>query len=107
MYGCLHVVAGTSDEILIDVAREFTPRVEVAPPAAVLLDLRGLGRSWPRPHDLGAALAAAAARRGLEAQVALAWSRTAALLLARARPGLTVVPAGGEAAAVAPLPLRA
>ena len=107
MYGCLHVAGGAPDALLLDVAHEFTPRVEIAPPAAVLLDLRGLGRSWPRPHDLAAALAAAARQKGLEAQVALAWSRTAALLLARARPGLTVVPAGGEAAAVAPLPLHA
>jgi len=122
MYGCLHVASGglrwesipapepppvDSGVPLLEVAREFTPRVEVAAPATVLLDLRGLGRSWPSPHDLGAALAAAARQRGCEAQVALAWSRTAALLLARACPGLTVVPAGGEAAAVAPLPLHA
>jgi protein ImuB len=107
MYGCLHVVSVASEAPLLEAAREFTPRVEVVSAGTLLLDLRGLGRRWPGPQDLAAALAAAVLRRGPSAHVALAWSRTAALLLARARPGLTVVPAGGEAAAVAPLPLDA
>jgi protein ImuB len=38
--------------------------------------------------------------------VALAWTRVVARLLARARPGLSLVPAGQEAAALAPLPLE-
>jgi hypothetical protein len=78
----------------MEAARGFTPRVEVVPPSAVLLDLRGLGRRWPSPHGLAEALAAAARARQMEAHVALAWTRTAALLLARAGPGPTVVPAG-------------
>jgi protein ImuB len=90
---------------LLALAREFTPRVEAPAPTPVLLDLSGLGRLWPTPHELGRALLDAAAMRAIEAQAALAFSRVAALTLARARPGLTVVPAGGEAAALAPLPL--
>jgi protein ImuB len=127
MYGCLHCPAPritTEHEheqgkghghghghghgnVLLEAAREFTPRVEAVPPSAVLLDLRGLGRSWPDPHALAEALAAAARVRQAEVHVALAWTRTAALLLARGRSGLTVVAAGQEAAAVAPLPLDA
>jgi protein ImuB len=38
--------------------------------------------------------------------VALAVTRTTAIALSRARPGLSIVPAGGEAAAMAPLPLE-
>jgi protein ImuB len=90
----------------VAVARAFTPRVEASSPTPVLLDLSGLGRLWPTPHALGRALLDEAAARAIEAQVALAFSRAAALALARARPGLTVVPAGGEAAALAPLPLE-
>jgi protein ImuB len=90
----------------VAVARAFTPRVEAASPTPVLLDLSGLGRLWPTPHVLGRALLDAAKARAIEAQAALAFSRVAALVLARARPGLTVVPAGGEAAALAPLPLE-
>jgi protein ImuB len=89
----------------VAVARAFTPRVEAPSPTPVLLDLSGLGRLWSTPHALGHALLDEAKARDIEAQAALAFSRAAALVLAQARPGLTVVPAGGEAAALAPLPL--
>jgi protein ImuB len=91
--------------LLVEIARAFTPRVEPWGPASVLLDLAGLGRLWPAPDALGRALLDAAAARSVEAHAALAHSRHAALVLARARPGLTIVPAGGEAQALAPLPL--
>lgn len=106
MFGGLHSPRPLPEEgALLALAREFTPRVEAPVPTPVLLDLSGLGRLWPSPHELGRALLAAAAARAIEAQAALAFSRAVALTLARARPGLTVVPAGGEAAALAPLPL--
>ena len=88
------------------VAREFTPRVEAYSPTPVLLDLSGLGRLWPTPQELGRALLDAAASRAIEAQAALAFTRAAALVLARARPALTVVPAGRERAALAPAAAR-
>jgi protein ImuB len=106
VFGGLHSPRPLPEEdALLALAREFTPRVEAPAPTPVLLDLSGLGRLWPTPHELGQALLDAAAARAIEAQAALAFSRAAALTLARARPGLTVVPAGGEAAALAPLPL--
>jgi protein ImuB len=106
VFGGLHSPRPLPEEgALLALAREFTPRVEAGAPTPVLLDLFGLGRLWPTPQELGRALLAAARARAIEAQVALAFSRAAALVLARARPGLTVVPAGGERAALAPLPL--
>jgi protein ImuB len=106
VYGGLHAPRGLPDAgALVAVARGFTPRVAADAPTPVLLDLAGLGRLWPSPHALGQALLDAAAARAIEAQAALAFTRQAALVLARARPGLTVVPAGGEARALAPLPL--
>jgi protein ImuB len=94
-----------SEGLLLEVARGFTPRVEPSGETSVLLDLTGLGRLWPAPEALGRALLAAAAARAVLAHAALAHSRHVALVLARARPGLTVVPAGGEAQALAPLPM--
>jgi protein ImuB len=106
VFGGLHSPRPLPEEgALVAVAREFTPRVEARAPTPVLLDLSGLGRLWPTPEALGRALLDAAAARAIEAQAALAFSRVAALVLARASPGLTVVPAGGERAALAPLPL--
>jgi protein ImuB len=86
-------------------AKEFTPRVEAQAPTPVLLDLSGLGRLWPDPVVLGQAIRERGRARGLEPNVALAGTRTAALVLARGRVGLTVVPPGSEATALAPLPL--
>jgi protein ImuB len=106
MFGSLHsadVLA--SPETLLEVARGFTPRVEAQGKTPVLLDLHGLGRVWPSPQALGEALVAAARRRALLASVALAATRTAALVLSRGCFGLTIVPPGQEARALAPLPL--
>ncbi len=107
MFGGLHSPSPLPRaDALVELAREFTPRVEARTPSPVLLDLHGLGRLWPTPDELGRALVAAASARSLETQVALAFSRTVALVLARSCPGLTIVPAGAEAAALAPLPLE-
>jgi len=106
MFGGLHSLRGlTSPTSLIELAREFTPRVEIVDPTRVLLDLHGFSRTWPTPEALGRALIDAGRARSLEARVALAWTRSAALIAARARDGLTVIPAGGEAAFLAPLPV--
>jgi len=106
MFGGLHSpVRLPSEGALLVLAREFTPRVEAFGATPVLLDLNGLGRAWPTPRALGEALLERARARCLEPQVALAWTRVAALVLARGRPGLTVVPPGEEAAALGPLPL--
>jgi protein ImuB len=107
MYGGLHSPRSLPrEDALLVLARDFTPRVEARGSTPVLLDLQGLGRAWPTPHELGRALLEAAASRSLETQVALAYSRTVVLVLARAKPGVTVVPAGKEASVLAPLPLN-
>jgi len=106
MYGGLHSPRPLpSEKALLDLAREFTPRVEARGPTPVLLDLHGLGKTWPRPEALGQALIERARSRAMEANLALAFSRATALVVARARPGLSVVPPGEEAAVLAPLPL--
>ena len=107
MFGGLHSPRPLpSPQALLELGRAFTPRLEARSGTLVLLDLSGLGRTFRDPEALGRALLEAARARRIEANVALAFTRTAALVLARARNGLTVVPAGGEAAALAPLPLE-
>src|SRR5437867_9585193 len=106
MYGGLHSPGPLpTPGALVDLAREFTPRVEAFGSTPVLLDLQGLGRAWPSPHALGEALLEAARRRCPEPRVALAGSRVAALLVSQGREGLTVLAPGEETAALAPLPL--
>lgn len=106
MYGGLHAPEPlASGSPLVDLAREFTPRLEVVQPSLLLLDLKGLGRLWPSPEELGRALIDSARRRRVDVQLALAATPSAALVVARARAGLTIVPFGQEAATLAPLPL--
>src|SRR5687767_8133926 len=106
MYGGLHSPAPLPTALaLVELAREFTPRVEALGSTPVLLDLQGLGRAWSSPRALGEALLEAARGRRLEARVAVASSRVAALLVSQAREGLTIVAPGEEAGALAPLPL--
>ncbi len=87
-------------------AREFSPRVQVHRDGVVSLDIGGLGRLLGPPADIAGQLQRTAEERGLpQIQIAVAPTRTAAVLLALARPGVTVVPPGDERRAVAPLPL--
>lgn len=96
---------GGGPAMLDGLAREFSPRVQVHRDTLVSLDISGLGRLLGSPADIGDELKREAAHRGLLLHIAVAPTRTSALLLALARPGITVVPPGGERQAVAPLPL--
>ena len=92
---------------LVAIAQEFSPRYESRGDvvAAVMIDVRGLDRLLGDAHAIGEELRREAARRGVRVHVAVAATHTAALVLAMATPGLTVVDAGGEAGALAPLPV--
>ena len=106
MYGGVHSLLPLPRiGALLELGRAFTPRVEAQGETPVLLDLSGLGRTFPAPESLGRAILDAGRALRIEPQVALAFTRTTALVLSRAHPGLSIVPAGGEAAAMAPLPL--
>jgi protein ImuB len=90
---------------LLDVAQRFSPRVAWVESHALAIDLHGLARLFGEPRAIGEELRRALARAGLETHLAIAATRTAARLLAHACAGLTVIPPGGEAAALAPLPM--
>ena len=98
---------GASGAPLIDLARDFSPRIETHGERIVTLDIRGLGSLLGDARTIGEELRRTAADRGLRVHLAIAATRTAAIVLAQARAGLTVIPPGEEAAALAPLPLSA
>lgn len=102
------ITASGITEALADVGRGASPRVEVAGPGVVVIDARGLGRLFGDPARVSALCRQQAADRGVDAAVAIAATRTAALLLALAGAppaGVVTVAPGGEAAALAPLPV--
>jgi hypothetical protein len=93
-------------EALVSTAREFSPRVERVSGRAVVCDVAGLERLFGDAQAITSELRREAADRGVAVRVAAAPTRGAALLLAHARPGLTVVASGEEAPMLAPLPIR-
>jgi len=90
---------------VIAIAQEFSPRYERHRDDLVSVDVSGLTRLLGPARTIGEDIRREAAARGVRAHVAVAGTRMAALLLALAKPGLTIVAPGDEAGALAPLPL--
>lgn len=95
----------TGDSLLVAIAAEFSPRYEQHRADLISIDVRGLSRLLGTPRAIGGELRREAASRGVLVHVAIAPTRMAALVLAIARPGLTVIGPGGVAEALAPVPL--
>jgi hypothetical protein len=87
------------------VARACSPRVASHGANAVLFDVQGLSRVCGPPDVIAREVMTLASTEGLTVRLAIAGTMTAAWVLAHARTGATVVPTGGEAAALASLPV--
>jgi protein ImuB len=72
---------------------------------AVVFDARGLSRAVGTPHEIVAEVRRLAAADGFVVRAALSGTMAAAWLYAHASTERTVIDPGGEAAALAPLPL--
>jgi protein ImuB len=100
-----HAAEGSAAAALRDAAWALSPRVEVVAPEEVHLDLAGLASLAGPEARLGQRLVDAIAALGLPAHVGIADTRTTAALAARQAPGLTIVPPGGDAGFLAPVPI--
>jgi protein ImuB len=89
---------------LLDLGGSFSPRLEDTAPDAILLDLAGLEALFGSAESVTRQLAQCALGVGLAARVAVAANPETALHAARGFPGVTVIPAGQEAAHLGPLP---
>jgi nucleotidyltransferase/DNA polymerase involved in DNA repair len=108
LYACVYRLPRLDDggaASLTTIAEQFSPRYERHADDLLSIDVSGLERLLGTPRTIGEELRREAADRGLRVHVAVARRRMAALLLAVARPGLTVVGNGEEAAALAPVRL--
>src|SRR4051812_15550792 len=110
LYSCLYrPPAGdqpaASASTLVTLAQDFSPRFERHRDDLVSVDVSGLTRLLGPARSIGEEMRREAAARGVRVHVAIAGTRTAAMLLALARPGLTVIAPGDEASALASLPL--
>ena len=115
MYACLYSAGsratlsgspagGPERPALQKIAQEFSPRYE-SRGDRVVIDVRGLDRLFGTPRTIGEELRREAADHGLRVHVAIASTQTAAIVLAIARPGVTVIEPGKEADALASLPM--
>jgi protein ImuB len=107
-HACLYLPPGAEataapPATLTAIAEQFSPRYERHHDGLVSIDVSGLDRLLGPPRVIGEELRREAAARGIRAHVAVARTRMAAMVVALARPGLTVVPHGEEAAALAPI----
>jgi protein ImuB len=106
MFGAIYGADGSSPEVLLAVAREFSPRIDTGSNLReTILDLSGLARLFGDARTIAEELRRTAADRGLQIRVAIAGTRTAARLMVRHRAGLSIIEPGTEAATLAPLPM--
>jgi protein ImuB len=106
MVGVILAAEGSDPAVVLDVAREFSPRLEVCGAREVSVDLDGLSKLFGDARTIAHEIRRTAADKGLRVRVAIAGTRTAARLLVRHRAGLTVVEPGEEPAALAGLPIE-
>jgi protein ImuB len=110
LYACLYLPpAGdqtAAATTLVAIAQGFSPRYERHRDDLISIDVSGLERLLGPARVIGDELRRESQTRAVRLHIALAGTRTAALLMALSRPGLTIVAPGGEAAALAPLTLE-
>ncbi len=92
---------------LLDLGWSVSPRVEDAAADIVVLDLAGLASLFGAEEAIAAKLAEGATRLGFTPQIATAANLDAAILASRAFAGITVIPAGEEAAVMGKVPMGA
>jgi len=90
---------------LLECAAEFSPRVESTSPGTVIFDLTGTERLLGPPERVAVKIKVRVYKLGFDAQIALAANPDAALHAARGFSGITIIPAGREAARLGQLPL--
>jgi protein ImuB len=110
LYACLYrppsgEAAAGGTTTLVAIAQEFSPRYERHRDDLVSVDVSGLTRLLGPAQVIGEEMRREAAARGVRVHVAVAGTQTAAVLIALARSGLTVIAKGEEASALASLPL--
>jgi protein ImuB len=100
VFACLYAAEPSAHDVLLGIARDFSPRVECCGRREVVLDLTGLTRLFGDAATMAGELRRTAADRGLHLRIAIAGTRTAARLMARDRAGITIVNAGDETRAI-------
>jgi protein ImuB len=92
---------------LLDVGWSVSPRIEDTAPDTIVLDIAGLHLLFGSEENIASELERRAAALGLSAHVAVSANLETALHAAHGFSGITLIPAGEEAACLGILPVRA
>lgn len=92
---------------LLDFCWSVSPRIEDRAADTIVLDLAGLGSLLGADETIAGQLAEGAASFGFKTQIATASNLEAAILASRAFAGITVIPAGQDAAIIGKVPVAA
>ena len=103
MYACLY---GSSPR-LAELARRFSPLVEPVENEVVVFSIAGLERLIGDEHQVASEISRQGAQLGITANLAIAANRSTVTLAARNIAGVTIIPRGREAEALASLPIAA
>jgi len=103
VYACLY---GSSPR-LAELARRFSPLVEPVGNEVVVFSIAGLERLIGDEHQVASEISRQGAQLGITANLAIAANRSTVTLAARNIAGVTIIPRGREAEALASLPIAA
>ena len=90
---------------LLECANRFSPRVESTCPGTVILDLAGTEKLFGPPETIACKIKVSARQMGFHLRIAIAANPDTAMYAARGFAGITLIPAGDEAKALASLPV--
>jgi protein ImuB len=91
----------------VELAHQFSPLVQPVDAGTVVFSVAGLGRLIGDARAIAAAIARIGAQMGVTAALAIASNPSAAVLAAQHLPGVTIIPPGQEASALAGIPVGA
>jgi len=97
MYACLHQSGGPDATGIMELARAFSPAIEISGERTVLFSIAGLGRLMGSLDQIASEIARRGAERDIVANLAIAANPDTALLAATHLPGVTLIPPGKEA----------
>jgi protein ImuB len=103
MFACLHAPRGN----LTALALSFSPVVEQTSADTVVFSLDGLERFIGPPHQIASEIGRYGAAQGIHGNLAIANDPDTAVIVARNRPGVTVIATGKEADTLASFPIEA
>lgn len=98
MYAAIHIPNATAAASLdlIEVAKSFSPLVEITSADTVVFAATPLRQLIGPPHQIASEIARRSAERGLTGNIGIAQHPDTAILAARNLPGVTVIPRGAE-----------